>query len=174
MHITRRRSLVQLLCCLVALSGILLSGCGVYSFSGASIEGKTINIHVFENQAQNINPSLIPTLTSKVRNRILSQTGLSPRNSDDVDYDMMGVIKTYATTVTGMQNTQIATQNRLTIDVEITFKNRLNEKASFKQVFSRFADYPATQSIQSVEGRLVEEIGNLLADDIFNKAFVNW
>jgi len=167
-------ALLGVLFCMIIVSTILVAGCGVYSLSGASIEGKTINIHVFENQAMNINPLLIPTLTSKVRNRILSQTGLSPRNSEDADYDMKGVIKTYATSVTGVQNTQVATQNRLTIDVEITFKNRLNEKTNFTQTFSRFKDYGATQSIQSVEGSLVEDIGNQLADDIFNKAFVNW
>lgn len=165
---------MRIFSCFVAAFAILLSGCGVYSFSGASIEGKTINIHVFENQAQNINPSLVPTLTNKVRNRILSQTGLTSRNNDEVDYDMKGTIKLYATTVTGVQNTQVASQNRLTIDVEIVFKNKLNDKASFTQVFSRFADYSAAQSITAVEARLVEDIGNQLADDIFNKAFVNW
>ena len=159
---------------LLVLSTIFLSGCGVYSLSGATIQGKTINIHVFENQAQNINPALLPTITTKVRTRILTQTGLQPSNDDEVDYDMRGVIKTYAVTVTGVQNTQTATRNRLTIDIEITFKNKLDEKANFTQVFSRFADYDATASLQAVEGRLVEDIGNQLADDIFNKAFVNW
>ena len=153
---------------------LFASSCGVYSLSGATIEGKTINIRVFENQAQNVNPSLLPTITTKVKSRILTQTGLASRNSDDVDYDIKGVIKTYANTVTGVQNVQQATQNRLTIDVEIVFKNRLNEKANFTQVFSRFADYPATESLQNVEARLIEDIGNQLADDIFNKAFVNW
>jgi len=151
-----------------------LGGCGVYSFTGATIAGKTINIHVLENRAQNINPSLVPTLTSKIRGRILSQTGLSPLNSDDVDYDVSGSIKNYITTVSGIQNTQTASQNRLTVDVEIVFKNRLDQKANFTQTFSRFADFPANQTLQNVEGALIEDIGTQLADDIFNKAFVNW
>jgi len=28
--------------------------------------------------------------------------------------------------------------------------------------------------LQSVEAALIEDIGNQIADDIFNKAFVNW
>ena len=158
----------------VLFSTVLLSACGVYSFTGASIEGKSINIHVLENRAQNVVPTLSATLTSKIRTRILSQTGLAPQNNDNTDYDLTGTITMYQVTVSGVQNTQQASQNRLTITVQVNFKNRLNEKASFNQSFTRFADFPATQTLQAAEGRLIEDIGTQLADDIFNKAFVNW
>ncbi len=71
-------------------------------------------------------------------------------------------------------NVQVATKNRLTMSVQITFKNRLNEKANFSQTFTRFSDFDASQILQNVEPALIEDIGNQLADDIFNKAFVNW
>jgi hypothetical protein len=151
-----------------------LTGCGVYSFTGATIEGKTMNMHVLENRARNVVPSLSPTLTSKIKSRILSQTGLSPVNTETADYDMTGKITGYEVTISGVQNTQQASQNRLTISVEITFKNRKNPKGDFVQTFSRFADFPASQTLQAVESQLIETIGNQLADDIFNKAFVNW
>jgi len=151
-----------------------LAGCGVYSFTGATIAGKTINIHVLENRARNVVPTLSATLTDKVRSRILSQTGLSPVTTDNADYDISGRIVAYEVTVTGVQNTQQATQNRLTISVEVTFANRLDEKADFTQTFSRFADFPASQTIQNVEAALINDIGTQIADDIFNKAFVNW
>jgi len=80
----------------------------------------------------------------------------------------------YQVTVSGVQNTQQASQNRLTITVQVNFKNRLNDKASFTQSFTRFADFPANQTLQAAEPGLIEDIGNQLADDIFNKAFVNW
>lgn len=150
------------------------AGCGVYSFTGASIEGKTINIHPFDNKARNVVPTLSPSLTSKIRSRILSQTGLAPVNTDDADYDLSASITGYEMTVSGVQNTQQATQNRLTISLAVVFKNRKNKKSDFKQTFSRFADFPANQTLQAVESKLIEDIGNQLADDIFNKAFVNW
>lgn len=148
--------------------------CGVYSFTGASIEGKTINFHTFDNRARNVVPSLTATLTDKIRNRILSQTGLAPTNSEEADYDLSGTITAYDVTVTGVQNTQTASLNRLTITVQVDFKNRKNPKSSYKQSFSRFSDFAATQALQNVENQLIEEIGRQLADDIFNKAFVNW
>lgn len=152
----------------------MLSGCGIYSFSGATIEGKNINIHQLENKARNVVPSLSTTLTTKVRSRILSQTGLKPVNKDDADYDITGIITTYEVTVTGATNVQTASKNRLTISLEVTFKNRLNDKADFTQTFTRFSDFDASQILQNVESALIEDIGNQLADDIFNKAFVNW
>ncbi|GAA4461095.1 LptE family protein [Nemorincola caseinilytica] len=151
-----------------------LAGCKVYSFSGATIEGKTINIHQLENKARNVVPSLSATLSQKIQRRILSQTGLKPVTDDDADYDMTGQITAYEVTVTAAQGVQVATKNRLTISVQIEFKNRLNEKANFSQTFTRFSDFNASQMLQSVEGALIEDIGNQLADDIFNKAFVNW
>ena len=159
---------------LVLLLPLIVSGCGVYSLSGASVEGKTIHFGTLENRARNVVPILSPTLTDKIRNRILSQTGLTPVNTGETDYDLTGTITAYEFTVSAVQNTQIASQNRLTISINVVFKNRLNNKADFTQSFSRFADFPATQSPQQVEARLIEDIGTQLADDVFNKAFVNW
>jgi hypothetical protein len=153
---------------------LFLGSCGVYSLTGASIEGKTINIHTIENKARNIAPTLSPTLTTKIRSRIISQTGLGPVNTDAADYDISGTITSYEVTVSGVQNTQTASQNRLTITIQIKFQNRLDPKADFDQAFTRFADFPASQTLQAAEGRMIEDIGTQLADDIFNKAFVNW
>jgi hypothetical protein len=131
-------------------------------------------MHTLENRARNVVPTLSPTLTNKIRSRILTQTGLSPVNTDNADYDISGTITAYEVTVSGVQNTQVASQNRLTISINIIYKNKLNEKNNFNQTFTRFEDYPASTSLQSAESALVEKIGNQLADDIFNKAFVNW
>jgi hypothetical protein len=153
---------------------LLVAGCGVYSFTGATIEGKTINIHQLENRARNIVPSLSPTLTDKIRSRILSQTGLKSVTRDDADYDIKGTITSYEVSVTGVSGQQTVSKNRLTIVVQVDFKNRLNEKANFSQSFSGFADFDASQILQTVEPALIQDIATRLADDIFNKAFVNW
>ena len=165
---------VLLLCGLLPLLG----GCGVYSLTGASITGKTINIHTLQNRAPNVAPSLSTVLTNKMRDKILSQTGLTAVNSDNADYDMEGTITAYNVSFTGVTTsttgTPTSSTNRLTITVEINFKNHKDDKASFKQSFSRFDDYPASQQLTAAEPQLIENISTLLAQDIFNKAFVNW
>lgn len=159
---------------LIVILAVSFGSCGVYSFTGASVEGKNINFHTLENRARNVVPVLSPTLTTKIRSRILSQTGLSPVNTETADYDISGYITAYDVTVTAVENTQTASLNRLTISVQIDFKNRKNPKADFSQSFTRFSDFAASQALQNVETRLIDEIGTQLADDIFNKAFVNW
>lgn len=153
---------------------MLIQACGVYSFTGAAIEGKTINVHFIENKARNIVPSLSATFTEKLRQRILSQTSLSQINSEEADYDIQGDITDYNISVASITGTETSSKNRLTISVSIEFINRKNEKSNFTQTFSRFADFNANQNIQTVENALIATISDQLADDIFNKAFVNW
>ncbi len=152
------------------------SGCGIYSLSGATITGKTLYMPPLENKALNVVPTLSSTLTAKLQNRILSQTGLAPVNNQDADYHIIGAITNYAVSVSGTGSAQnaLASQNRLTISISIKFVNKKDPKASFDQTFSRFADYPSTVALETQEATLIETIGDQLADDIFNKAFVNW
>ena len=69
---------------------------------------------------------------------------------------------------------EIAEQNRLTISVQVTFKNQLDKSKNLDQSFSRYRDYDSNYNISDVENSLIEEITNELAEDIFNKAVVNW
>lgn len=153
---------------------LALASCGIYSFTGANVTGKTINIYNFENRAPNVVPSLSPMITEKVRTKILSQTGLAAINDDNADYIMKSTITQYSVSISGVAGSTQASQNRLTIGIEVDFINKIDEKASFKKGFTRFADFPANQQLQSQEVRLIEEIGTQIAEDIFNKAFVNW
>ena len=150
-----------------------LFSCGIYSFTGANVEGKTINIQFIENKAPNAAPTLSATFTNKLRNRIISQTSLAQLNNDNTDYIMTGDIVQYDVTVAAI-SADAAAKNRLTIGVNIQFENKINPKANFTQTFSRFADFASGQNIQSVEAQLINTISEQLADDIFNKAFVNW
>jgi hypothetical protein len=153
---------------------ISMSSCHVYSFTGAAIEGKTINIHFIENNARNAVPTLSPAFTQKLRQRIISQTSLSQLNNDLTDYDITGTITNYDISIAAVVGTETSSKNRLTITANIVFVNRKNEKLNFTQNFSRFADFNASQNIQSVESQLIGDISDQLVDDIFNKCFVNW
>ena len=158
----------------IFIFGISMSSCHVYSFTGAAIEGKTINIHFIENNARNAVPTLSPAFTQKLRQRIISQTSLSQLNNDLTDYDITGTITNYDISIAAVVGTETSSKNRLTITANIVFVNRKNEKLNFTQSFSRFAEFNASQNIQSVENQLISDISDQLVDDIFNKCFVNW
>lgn len=170
------RNLRAVLSAIGLLGLFVLQSC--YTFTGATIEGKTIYITPVENRASNIVPVLSPTLTEKIRSRVVSQAGLAPINSQEADYTLSTVIVDYHVSISGVQGssnsqTPIA-QNRLSISIAVEFTNRFNEKSNFKQTFTRFRDYDASELLQQVEARLIDEICTELADDIFNNAFVNW
>jgi len=66
------------------LLSLPLGGCGVYSFSGASIppEAKTITILQIENNAPVIVPFLSQVLSDRMRDKFLAETGLRLADAD--------------------------------------------------------------------------------------------
>lgn len=158
------------------LAASLMDSCGVYSFSGASIDpgAKTVNVHFIDNKAPYNNPTLSQKFTQALRDKISSQSGLTQENSDDVDYIFTGDITGYSVSNAAVTNIEQPTTSRLTITVSIDFKDRIDPKKNFTQTFSRSADFDASKSILDVQDNLVDQIDKELVDDIFNRAFVNW
>lgn len=158
------------------LSVILsLGACKIYSFSGASIspDTKTVFVGYIENNSALVNPTLSQLLTESLKDRIVTQTGLSlVRSSADIEFE--GNIIDYNVKPIAIQGNEYASQNRLTISVKIKFNNNKDETKNFEQVFSRYTDYPGTANLANVEAELIKTINTQLIDDIFNKAFVNW
>lgn len=160
---------------LLLTSCLAITGCGVYSFTGASIspEIKTISIASFPNQASLVQPSLSQVFTEKLKDKFVSQTNLTQINSSG-DISFEGYISDYNSQPTAIQGNEQAALNRLTITVKVKFINTKDEKQNFESSFSRFADYDSKQNLSTVENQLISEICNQLVDDIFNKAMINW
>lgn len=64
--------------------------------------------------------------------------------------------------------------NKLTITVQVKFINAKDEKDTWEQNFSRYAQYSSSDDISSVEDRLINEINTQLVDDVFKQALVKW
>jgi predicted porin len=162
---------------LFLLAGIILpSGCKIsYSFSGASISPavKTISIQYFQNRASLVQPGLSQYLTDALIDKCKAQTNLGIVNGiGDVNFE--GEITNYNTQpLTVAADAQAAT-NRFTITVRVKFTNAVDPDLSFDQTFSRYEDYPSDRDLDTVEKDLSDKIVELLIEDIFNKAFVNW
>jgi hypothetical protein len=153
----------------------VVGGCGVYSFTGASIppEAKTISIQYFSNNAAFVEPSLSQSLTDALRDRFLSQTSLD-LTSENGDLQMEGTITDYSTKPIAIQGNETAALNRLTISVKIKYSNLIDPAKDFESTFTRFEDYPSDQDLSQVKDQLIPIINEALVDDIFNKSVVNW
>lgn len=146
-----------------------------YSLSGASIppEAKTISVGFFTNNTTLGAPSLSQRFTEKLRDMVSSQTNLAlVRQNGDLQFE--GYIADYNVAPVAIQSTDLAGNNRLTISVSVKYSNRFDAGKNFEQTFTRFADFKATESINSKEAELVQEIFRQITEDVFNRAFNNW
>ena len=69
---------------------------------------------------------------------------------------------------------EVASQNRLTMQVQLRYTHSLDPNLDFEKTFSRFADFPASSDLFDVETQLVEEINEQLTQEVFNASLGNW
>ncbi len=159
---------------LVSIS-IALSSCGVYSFTGASIppEAKTVSVQYFPNRALLIEPTLSSIFTDILRDMFTGQTNLEmvERNGD---LAIEGEIVEYKITPVAIQADQTAAQNRLTIIINARFTNKFEPDKDYETKFTQFYDYESTLDLNSIKEELIDELSTNLAQDIFDKAVINW
>lgn len=150
----------------------LFKGCGIYSFTGASIDPKikTIAIRYFPNRAEIVVPTLSQQFTDALMEKFRSQTKLRLVNgSADVVFE--GEITGYYTQSGAIQANDRPAKNRLTITIRVRYTNNIKPEESFEQSFNRYEEYGSTENITSAQ---IVSIIDQLTEDVFNKAFVNW
>ncbi len=159
---------------LILMATLLLTSCGIYSFTGASIpaEAKTVSIQHFPNNANLVNPLLSETITNTLRDYFMNQTSLD-EVPDNGDLAIEGEIVDYKTAPTAITG-DVAALNRLTVTVNVRFYNRYDESKNFEQKFSQYEDYQSNLDLNAVQDELLTAICQKLCEDIFNKAVVNW
>jgi hypothetical protein len=161
---------------LFIIVAILLNGCKVsYSFSGASISplAKTVSIQYFQNRAPLVQPGLSQYITDALIDKCKAQTSLKFINgTGDVNFE--GEISDYNTRPLTVAADARAAMNRFTITVKVKFTNAIDPDLSFEQTFSGYQDYDSNLDLSQVEKGYSDKIVEIIVEDIFNKAFVNW
>jgi hypothetical protein len=181
---TKMKNLKRLgptLCCSIIVGILYFSfstGCGIYRFQDVTVPDsiKTIKINFIENHASYVNPQFSPSLTDRLKQKIVNQTKLSQTNDEaKADWIISGEITEYYTSTSGVtsQNGRSTTSiNRLNVSVRIT-RNEPN-KDPVDYTVSRQFDYGASQSLQQAERVLMDEMVRSLSDEIFNRLFSEW
>ena len=161
---------------LLLAAALTLSACGIYSFSGTSIQNdvNTINLDFFEYRAEKVNPSLSNDITEALRTRFRRMTRLEQVEQDG-DLEITGEIVGYNVAPAAVSADEIATRNRLTVTVRVNFTNRKYPEDDFDgKSFSAYADYDTTNTLDAVESALCTEIVDKLIEDIFNATVAQW
>lgn len=159
---------------------ILVHSCRInYGFTGASIgaDVKTVFIDYFPNRARVVNPNLSQSFEEDLKDRFVSELGLSLRDGDG-DLEFSGQITGYDTKPLSIQQgddgRDFASQNRFTIRIKVKYVNNKDHTYDFNQEFSAFYDYDSSLSFDSVEDEAVDNCLVQIIDEIFNKSVANW
>lgn len=158
-----------------ACLAVAVSGCGIYSFSGTSIQPdvKTVTIDYFGYKALRVNPSLSNDLTEAMRTQFRRMTRLEQVEMDG-DLEIYGEVTGYEVTTSSVTADEVAAKNRLTVTIKIQFTNRKYPEDDFEKSFSHYSDFDGTQTLDAVESSLCAEIVEKLVDDVFNATVANW
>ena len=162
---------------LVILSfACLLCSCGIYSFSGTSIQAdvKTITIPYVEYKALRVNPSLSNNMTEALQEKFRKLTRLEQVDVDG-DLELVCEITGYDVKATAITADEQASQNRLTVTVKVDFTNKKYPEDNLEnKSFSAYEDFDATQSLDAVQDNLCETIVEKIVEDIFNATVAQW
>ena len=159
---------------------LLVKGCGIYSFTGASIPPgvSTFQVNFFENQAGNrpgstVEPGLDNEFTNALQDLIMNQTNLDLVTSDgQLIYE--GEITEYSVTPMSATAQITAAQNRLEMSVAFRFINTKLEEDDFSKTYSFFYDFPAELQVFDVKDTAHKEIFDRITQDIFNDTLAKW
>lgn len=147
-----------------------------YSTTGASIPAgaRTYSVQYIENQANIVEPGLSQQVTDALKDYIESNSNLINVNQNG-DIDFEAVITAYdpstpATIVAG----DVAAQNKFTVSIKVKFTCNVDPELDFESSFSRFKLYNVEEGFESVKADYIKEILDLILEDIYKRAFVNW
>lgn len=159
------------------LIGILLSGCGPYSFTGADIDyntTKTFQVNNFVNNAPLVEPKVARNFTIELQDLLLNQTSLDLVNTNgDLIYEGE-IVQYYVAPITATSQSTAA-ENRLTVAVNVRFINTKDPKKDFEQRFSFYYDFRGSaQLVGSQLDTALEVIFERITQDIFNQSLANW
>ena len=155
----------------------ITSACTVsYKFTGASIDYtkvKTISIETFQNRAAYQWGPMAPMFNETLNDVFVQQTKLQ-QVARGGDLQLAGEITAYDQYNKSISSDGYSSMVQLKMVVNVRFANNTNHDEDFERQFSATRDFDATQSLDSVQEELVEQMIKEIVEAIFNAAVANW
>ena len=108
-----------------------------------------------------------------MQNILQNQTNLQLVSNDgDLVYE--GEILEYRVSPMTATSDLTASQNRLSISINVRFMNLKKEDDNFERRFSFYFDYPAETQLLSVKSEAHDLIFERITQDIFNASLAKW
>ena len=157
----------------IALLATTAIGCGVYSPYGAQTSGaSTFSVQDFEPAHPLVSTSTVQALSEALRDRVQRQSTL--RLVEEGELNFSARVVGWEVRPINVQGDETAGANRITVSIVLNYTNGLDESLSTERTFSRYVDLPSDQDVFTQEEVIVEELGDLLSQDMFNATLGNW
>lgn len=156
---------------------LFLASCSVsYSFNGASIDyskTKTIQIAEFPIRSSYVWGPMGPMFNNQLKDKYSNYTRLQlvKRNGD---LKLEGEITRYEQRNKAVSSEGYSAMTELSITVNVRFTNNVEHSQDFEQQFTASKSYESTQSLNSVQEELVNQMIEDICDQIFNATVANW
>ena len=166
---------------------LLLAGCGVYSFSGASIPDRlrTVAVPLAELRASGGPPALDQLVTDALIDRFADRSRLALEPDEaEADAVVRAVIERYSITPVAVTGANVAALNRVTVGVRIVVEDRVGDPHAppeaagvpgelLARTFSASADFDPAAGLAGEADAVAEAIEEL-ARDAFTAATSDW
>jgi hypothetical protein len=113
------------------------------------------------------------TINEKVKEYFQRNTTLKIINQNP-DLLLEGTITGYEMTPQAPTSDDKAGLNRITLKIQFSLVNRLDETKNFDQEFSFYQDFPQNQTLTQVEKNLIPKLVDQIILDLFNKIAGDW
>ena len=158
---------------LIALVAVTAMRCGVYSPYGAQTSGaSTFSVQDFEPAHPLVSTNTAQALSEALRDRVQRQSTL--RLVEEGELTFSARVVGWEVRPVNVQGDETAGANRVTVSIVLNYTNTLDESLSTERTFSRYVDLPSDQDVFTQEEVIVEELGDLLSQDMFNATLGNW
>ena len=160
----------------IAAIAMTLSSCFSYKFNGASIDytkTKTIQIANFPIRSAYVWGQMEAMFNNQLKDEYANHTRLiQVRNRGDLKVE--GEITQYQQRNKSVSSEGYSAQTELSMTVNVRFTNNANHSEDFERQFTATSTFDTTQSLNSVQETLVEEMIKDITEQIFNATVANW
>lgn len=155
---------------------VVQTGCGIYSFTGASIPEhmQTVAVPLANVRAQGATVDIDRQLTDALIERFVDQTRLSLEPDEDAaDSLLRATIQRYSITPVAVTGDEVASLNRVTLVVNIVYHDSIEDEDRLDRSFTASADYDPVDG-PAGEAAAATLALEQLAGDVFTAATSDW
>ncbi len=154
---------------------INFGGCCVYSFTGASVPNylKTIWIPPALDRSGSAEPNLSDIFTNKLTQKFIDDNTLRVANKSNADASLDCVITSLTDAPVVVAAGENVTSRRITISVQVTYRDLVKKKTVYEKSFSNYGDYLSGGSITLRRNAIEKAIDNI-TDDILLETVSGW